>query len=54
MYADIDDDCSLANVVGTDHLPLAGGHDDVSPPGDLGKVLRTRVANRDGRVLAQE
>ena len=55
MYADIDDDRALPNVLGPDHLPLAGGDDeDVSPPGDLGKVPRTRVAECDGRVLAQE
>ena len=55
VYADIDDDRSLTDVLGPDHLPLAGGDDeDISPPGDLGKVPRTRVAERDGRVLAQE
>src|SRR5918994_6264712 len=55
VYADIDDDRALPDVLGPDHLPLAGGDDeDVSPPGDLRKVPRTRVAERDGRVLAQQ
>jgi hypothetical protein len=55
MYADIDDDRALPDVLGPYHLPLAGGDDeDVSPPGDLRKVPRTRVAECDGRVLAQE
>src|SRR5918998_129731 len=55
MDADIDDDRVLSDVLGADHLPLSGGDDeDVGPPGDLGKVPRTRVADRNGRVLAQE
>jgi hypothetical protein len=54
MDANVDDDRSLPDVLGSDHLPLAGGDDEnVSPPGDLGKVPRTRVAECDGRVLAQ-
>ena len=55
MYADIDDDRSLPNMLCPDHLPLAGGDDEnVSPLGDFRKVPRTRVAECDGRVLAQE
>jgi hypothetical protein len=34
VYADIDDDRALRDVLGADHLPLAGGDNkDVSPPG---------------------
>ena len=55
MYADIDDDRAFPDVLGPDHLPLSGGDDeDVSPPGNFGKVPGTRVAERDGRVLSQE
>src|SRR5918999_6453365 len=55
MDADVDDDRALPDVLGPDHLPLAGGDDeDAGPAGNLGKVPGTRVAERDGRVLAQE
>jgi hypothetical protein len=55
MDANVDDHRTLPNVLGPDHLPLPGSnHENVSPPGDLGKVPRTRVAECDGRVLAQE
>jgi hypothetical protein len=55
MDADVDDDRALPNVLGPDHLPLAGGDDEnVSPPGDLRKIPCTGVADRDGSVLAQE
>src|SRR5215210_7397022 len=51
----VDDDCPIPDVLGPDHLPAARRDDeDVSPPGDLWKVLRTRVADRNGRVLAQQ
>ena len=55
MDANVDDDRTLPDVLGPYHLPLPGSNDEnVSPPGDLGKVPRTRVAECDGRVLAQE
>src|SRR5687768_2098312 len=42
VYTDINDNRSLPDVLGPDHLPLAGGDDeDVSPPGDPGKVPGT-------------
>src|SRR5918993_5298902 len=53
--ADIDDDCPIPDVLGPDHLPAARRDDeDVSPPGDFWKVTRSRVADGDGRVLAQQ
>src|SRR5215210_964420 len=53
--ADVDDDSPIPDVLGPDHLPAARRDDeDVSPPGDIWKVARSRVADRDGRVLAQQ
>src|SRR5215203_2770170 len=53
--ADVDDDYPIPDVFGPDHLPAACRDDeDVSPPGDFWKVARSRVADRDGRVLAQQ
>src|SRR5215203_4932569 len=55
VEADVDDDYPIPDVFGPDHLPAACRDDeDVSPPGDFWKVARSRVADRDGRVLAQQ